>query len=100
MKFFAVAALFATAAVAHPLEDRNSWPSVCPDGLFSNPQCCSAQVLGIVGLDCSVLTTAGETPRDGADFRNICAKTGKQALCCVAPVAGQALLCQLAIGTN
>ncbi|KAL7928889.1 hypothetical protein V8C35DRAFT_284880 [Trichoderma chlorosporum] len=27
--------------------------SPCPSGLYSNPQCCSTDVLGILGLDCS-----------------------------------------------
>ncbi|KAL6871375.1 hydrophobin [Trichoderma novae-zelandiae] len=95
MKFFAIAALFAAAAVAQPLEDRTSSGSVCPPGLFSNPQCCATQVLGIIGLDCKVPSTQ---VYDGADFRNACAKTGAQPLCCVAPLAGQALLCQPAVG--
>lgn len=24
----------------------------CPSGLYSNPQCCSVDVLGVLGLDC------------------------------------------------
>lgn len=27
---------------------------VCPDGLYSNPQCCATDVLGAVGLNCAV----------------------------------------------
>ncbi|UKZ74147.1 hypothetical protein TrVFT333_001806 [Trichoderma virens FT-333] len=50
MNFFTAAALFAAVVVAHPLEHRSS--DVCPAGLFSNPQCCSALVLDAVGLDC------------------------------------------------
>ncbi|RFU79287.1 hydrophobin [Trichoderma arundinaceum] len=68
--------------------------SVCPAGLFSNPQCCSTVVLGIVGLDCATPTSA---PIDGADFGRICAARGQQARCCVLPViskAGQGVLCQ------
>ncbi|KAL6882389.1 hydrophobin [Trichoderma longibrachiatum] len=90
MKFFAIAALFAAAAVAQPLEDR-SGGTACPPGLFSNPQCCATQLLGIIGLDCKV---PSQSVYDGADLRNACAKTGAQPLCCVAPLAGQALLCQ------
>lgn len=41
MQFFAVA-LFATSALA----------AVCPTGLFSNPLCCSTNVLDLVGVDC------------------------------------------------
>lgn len=54
MKFFTAAALFATAAIAGPVEVRTGNGSICPTGLYSNPQCCSAQVLGIIGLDCTV----------------------------------------------
>ncbi|KAK1252467.1 hypothetical protein MKX08_003654 [Trichoderma sp. CBMAI-0020] len=97
MKFFAAIALFATAAIAGPVEVRTGGGNICPDGLFSNPQCCATQVLGLIGLDCQV---PGQTPRDGVDFRNICAKSGDQPLCCVAPIAGQSLLCQVPVGTN
>ncbi|PTB70398.1 hypothetical protein BBK36DRAFT_16079 [Trichoderma citrinoviride] len=98
MKFFAIAALFAAAAVAQPLEvleDRSGSGSVCNPGLFSNPQCCATQVLGLIGLDCKV---PSQSVYDGTDFRNVCAKTGSQPLCCVAPLAGQALLCQPPVG--
>lgn len=54
MKFFTIAALFAATAIAGPLEVRTGSGSICPTGLYSNPQCCSAQVLGIIGLDCQV----------------------------------------------
>ncbi|KAM0481089.1 hypothetical protein ACHAPX_003983 [Trichoderma viride] len=97
MKFFAAAALFATAAIAGPVEVRTGTTPICPDGLFSNPQCCDAQVLGLLGVGCEV---PSQTPRDGVDFKNICAKTGDQPLCCVVPVAGQALLCQVPVGTQ
>ncbi|GFP53041.1 hypothetical protein ACSS6W_000479 [Trichoderma asperelloides] len=94
MKFFTAAALFAAVAIAGPVEVRTGG-NICPVGLFSNPQCCDTQVLGIIGLGCEV---PPQTPRDGADFKNICAKTGDQALCCVLPIAGQDLLCQAAVG--
>ncbi|EHK42849.1 hydrophobin [Trichoderma atroviride IMI 206040] len=95
MKFFVATALFATAAIAGPVEVRTGTAPLCPNGLYSNPQCCDTLVLGIVGLGCEVPT---QTPRDGVDFKNICAKTGDQAVCCVVPVAGQDLLCQTAVG--
>ncbi|KAM0465382.1 hypothetical protein ACHAPV_001429 [Trichoderma viride] len=84
---FSIIALFATGALA----------SVCPTGLYSNPQCCGANVLGVAALDC-------HTPRTpvvaGPIFQAVCAaEGGKQALCCVAPVAGQDLLCEEAPGT-
>lgn len=54
MKFFAAAALFATAAIAGPVEVRTGTTPICPSGLYSNPQCCDTLVLGIVGLGCEV----------------------------------------------
>ncbi|POR35504.1 Hydrophobin-like protein [Tolypocladium paradoxum] len=101
MKFFAVAALFA-GALAVPTEhgggggggggDRDF---KCPVGLFNSPQCCATILLGAVGLDCNV-------PRkgfhDATGLKNVCAGEGKQAACCVLPVAGQAVLCQPASG--
>ncbi|KFG78354.1 hydrophobin [Metarhizium anisopliae] len=94
MKFLAVAALLAGAAIAAPTSNTGGG-LVCPSGLYSNPQCCSADILGVIGLDCK---SPGSTPHDGADFRRICADTGDQALCCVIPVAGQNLLCVTAVG--
>ncbi|KAK1255943.1 hypothetical protein MKX07_008202 [Trichoderma sp. CBMAI-0711] len=85
MQFFAVA-LFATSALA----------AVCPTGLFSNPLCCATNVLDLVGVDCKTPTIAVDT---GAIFQAHCASKGSKALCCVAPVADQALLCQKAPGT-
>ncbi|KAK4077344.1 fungal hydrophobin [Trichoderma aggressivum f. europaeum] len=87
MKFFAVAALFATSAMA----------AVCPDGLFSNPLCCATSVLDLVGVDCSTPTAALSS---GPFFQAHCASKGKQPLCCVAPVADQGVLCQKPIGTQ
>nr|WGC84523.1 hydrophobin [Trichoderma koningiopsis] len=86
MKFSIIA--FATGAFA----------AVCPTGLYSNPQCCGANILGVAALDC-------HTPRapvlTGPGFRTVCAaEGGKEALCCVAPVAGQDLLCQPATGAQ
>nr|AWT58105.1 hydrophobin [Trichoderma harzianum]QFR52897.1 hydrophobin [Trichoderma harzianum] len=70
---------------------------VCPTGLYSNPQCCSTLVLGIVGLDCSTRNIATSV-HDPSAFKNACAAKGAQAVCCVLPVAGQDVLCQTAIG--
>ncbi|KAL7818707.1 hydrophobin-2 [Trichoderma aethiopicum] len=86
MQFFAVA-LFATSALA----------AVCPTGLFSNPLCCSTNVLDLVGVDC--VTPPANVP-DGVFFQAHCASKGKQPLCCVAPVAKQGVLCQKPIGTQ
>lgn len=53
---------------------------LCPDGLYSSPQCCSADVAGVADLDCKV---PGKTPSDGQEFRKICAKGGMEPKCCV-----------------
>ncbi|KAG6186104.1 hypothetical protein E4U10_005883, partial [Claviceps purpurea] len=37
-------------------------------------------------------------PRSGDNFKSTCAAAGKHASCCVIPVAGQAVLCQPAMG--
>ncbi|PTB45256.1 hypothetical protein M441DRAFT_54328 [Trichoderma asperellum CBS 433.97] len=87
MKFF-IATIFATGALAI---------SVCPTGLYSNPQCCGANILGVAALDC-------HTPRapilPGALFEAVCSdEGGKEPLCCTIPVAGQDLLCVAPVGT-
>ncbi|KAL5088209.1 hydrophobin [Trichoderma cf. simile WF8] len=89
MKFFAAAALFATSAMA---------ASVCPTGLYSNPLCCSDNVLGLIGLDCSTPTVA--IGSDPVIFQANCASKGKQPLCCVAPAADQGILCNKPAGTH
>ncbi|KAM0458062.1 hypothetical protein ACHAO4_002784 [Trichoderma viride] len=80
-------ALFATGALA----------SVCSTGIYSNPQCCGVNILGVAALDC-------HTPRvdvlNGPIFQAVCAaEGGKQAVCCAIPVAGQDLLCEEPVGT-
>ncbi|TQV96986.1 Hydrophobin 2 [Cordyceps javanica] len=69
----------------------------CPAGLYSNAQCCSTDLLGLVDIDCNV---PSRQPTSGRDFRDMCAATGKSAKCCVIPVAGQDVLCQDAIGAQ
>ncbi|PTB70503.1 hydrophobin-2 [Trichoderma citrinoviride] len=85
MQFFAVA-LFATSALA----------AVCPEGVFSNPLCCSSVLLEAVGLDCSTPTAPVDT---GILFQAHCATKGAEPACCAVPVAGQAVLCQKPVGT-
>ncbi|KAK5998979.1 Hydrophobin-1 [Cladobotryum mycophilum] len=97
MQFFAVAALFVAGALASPvaqIEARTDGP-VCPPGLFSNPQCCATDVLGLISLDCHVPINP---IRDARNFREVCAASGQQPRCCVAPVASQAVLCQPPVG--
>ncbi|KAK5998950.1 Hydrophobin-1 [Cladobotryum mycophilum] len=98
MKFFAVAALFVAAAIAQPTTIDEHWANTrsvpgkpCPDGLFSVPQCCATDVLGVLALDCHA--PKRDCPDTGS-LRQECAKVGQQARCCLLPVAGQALICQ------
>ncbi|KAJ4856931.1 fungal hydrophobin domain-containing protein [Trichoderma breve] len=95
MQFLAVAALLFTAAFAAPsteapagLARRNeAW---CPRGLYSVPQCCDADVIGVADLDCVVPPFA---PSRCKSFYGACASIGRQPKCCVLPVAGVAVLC-------
>lgn len=41
---------FAVGATAAPLASYSS--GVCPIGLYSNPQCCATDVLGVAALNC------------------------------------------------
>ncbi|KAL6830233.1 hydrophobin [Trichoderma camerunense] len=102
MKFLVIAALLAAVADAHPAEDAGDkewWGNhhnddkspICPQGLYSNPQCCGSYLLGIIGLDCH---TPNEKFYDSEDLRKECAKAKETALCCVASVSDEAILCQ------
>ncbi|EUC33730.1 hypothetical protein COCCADRAFT_95287 [Bipolaris zeicola 26-R-13] len=79
----------AVGATAAPLASYSS--GVCPIGLYSNPQCCATDVLGVAALNCQNPAT---TPTSADQFISGCAGTGQQAKCCVIPVANQAVLCQ------
>ncbi|PTB64898.1 hydrophobin [Trichoderma citrinoviride] len=94
MQFLAVAALLFTTALAAPSSDpsgivrrANVW---CPRGLYANPQCCDVDVLGVADLGCVVPPSK---PSSCKSFGSVCASIGRQPKCCVAPIAGQALLC-------
>ncbi|KAM3434799.1 hypothetical protein NHJ13734_005818 [Beauveria thailandica] len=63
----------------------------CPPGLYGNPQCCATDLLGLVTLNCF---TPKNSPTSANSFKRICAADGQQAMCCVIPIAGQAVLCQ------
>lgn len=62
MQFFTVATLFLATAFAAPSDShghgvarRQAAPDFCPPGLlYSNPQCCGVDVLGLADLDCVV----------------------------------------------
>ncbi|KAL7944876.1 fungal hydrophobin domain-containing protein [Trichoderma barbatum] len=84
--------------VIPPAHQPGNAPSpLCPVGLYSNALCCATSVLGVADLDCKVPNTF---PRNGAEFKSVCAKTGAQAQCCVLPILGQSLLCKPAIGAQ
>ncbi|KAH8169255.1 fungal hydrophobin domain-containing protein [Sarocladium implicatum] len=63
----------------------------CTSTLYSNPQCCATDVLGVIGLNCA---NPSEAPASKDAFVADCATVGQQALCCVLPVANQDVLCQ------
>ncbi|KAJ4154115.1 hypothetical protein LMH87_010578 [Akanthomyces muscarius] len=90
MQFIVIASLIASVfAVPADVAPRNG---VCQNGgLYTSPQCCSADV-----LDVACLSGGGppEPPSDANNFRDICGRIGKQAKCCVlAEVANQDVLC-------
>lgn len=55
---------------------------LCPAGLYGQPQCCGTDQLGLLDLDCK---HPSSPPSNVADFKSICAKSGKAAKCCVLP---------------
>jgi hypothetical protein len=57
MKFITAAlALFASIAVAAPVEERQVY--IPCSGLYGSAQCCATDVLGVVNLDCGQRTFA------------------------------------------
>lgn len=63
MQFFAAATLLLATAFAAPSVDSNgngvarrqAAPNFCPPGLlYSSPQCCDVDILGVADLDCVV----------------------------------------------
>ncbi|KAG6297052.1 hypothetical protein E4U46_000700 [Claviceps purpurea] len=96
--FNTILTFVAGTVVALPTTDKNAtFPAkmgsrghgVCPDFLYSVPSCCSTDVLGILGLDCS-------TPSSTWNLKGICASEGKQPLCCTLDLSnglGLGVLC-------
>ncbi|KAI1755750.1 hydrophobin-like protein [Xylaria castorea] len=88
--FVAIFGLLAAAVSATPTYNPTPYHP-CPNGLYSSPQCCATDVLGVADLDChspsAVVTSA-------SSFKNVCAAGGQRARCCVIPVLGQSVLCQ------
>jgi len=65
--------------------------ALCPAGLYSSPQCCATDVLGVADLNCA---TPPSVPTSISGFTGICASIGQEARCCVLPILGQAVLCE------
>ncbi|KAK1242935.1 hypothetical protein MKX08_005747 [Trichoderma sp. CBMAI-0020] len=106
MQFFTIATLFLATAFAAPSVDSNgngvarrtAVPPFCPPGLlYTVPQCCDVDVLGVADLDC---VTPPSAPSNCKTFAGVCSKIGREPKCCVLPVAGQALLCVDPVGTR
>ncbi|TGJ82826.1 hypothetical protein E0Z10_g5939 [Xylaria hypoxylon] len=85
---FAIIGFVATFATAVPT-DTNPYVA-CPVGLYSVPQCCATDVLGVADLNCH---SPSASPFSVSNFRDICANGGQRARCCVLPILGQAVLC-------
>ncbi|KAF7197854.1 Cryparin [Pseudocercospora fuligena] len=62
---------------------------VCTSGW--TPQCCATNVLGVAGVDCSVVP---DTITSRANFEEQCSEQGLSSSCCLIPVLGQGLVCQ------
>ncbi|RWA14144.1 hypothetical protein EKO27_g978 [Xylaria grammica] len=88
---FAIIGFIATAVSAVPTTNTGTPAALCPVGLYSVPQCCATDVLGIADLNCH---SPSSSPFDVYNFRDICANGGQRARCCVLPLLGQAVLCE------
>ncbi|KAI1181127.1 hydrophobin-like protein [Nemania sp. FL0916] len=94
----AIIGAIATAVSAAPGDGYPTNPTpydACPDGLYSVPQCCATDVLGVADLDCA---SPKSVPTSAANFASICAAGGQRARCCVVPVLGQSVLCETPAG--
>ncbi|KAF2969046.1 hypothetical protein GQX73_g4580 [Xylaria multiplex] len=85
----AIIGAIATIVAAVPTNDPPV--KLCPSGLYSSPQCCATDVLGVADLNCH---SPSAVPFSVSNFRDICANGGQRARCCVLPILGQAVLCQ------
>ncbi|KAI1203447.1 hydrophobin-like protein [Nemania serpens] len=87
----AIIGFIATAVSGMPTNDPPANYIACTNLLYSSPQCCATDVLGIADLDCH---SPSAVPFSVSNFRDICANGGQRARCCILPVLGQAVLCQ------
>ncbi|KAI0434891.1 hydrophobin-like protein [Xylaria sp. FL1042] len=86
---------FIATAVSGAPTDGNSPYVACPSGLYSVPQCCATDVLGVADLNCG---SPSSVPYSASNFRDICANGGQRARCCVLPILGQSVLCETPAG--
>ncbi|KAK4161357.1 fungal hydrophobin-domain-containing protein [Cladorrhinum sp. PSN259] len=93
MKFTISTTIFFAAALQSGLSLADD---VCPEGnLYTVPQCCKTDFLGVAASRCRFPTLTAESPEE---LRDICASTMNSPFCCTVPVAGQGALCIPAIG--
>ncbi|KAI1091189.1 hydrophobin precursor [Rostrohypoxylon terebratum] len=85
----------ASAVLATPGYNADGSYFACNPGLYSNPQCCSVDVLGVADLNCA---SPSRAPSSAPEFQAICASGGQIARCCVLPIAGQDVLCETPVG--
>ncbi|KAJ2986222.1 hypothetical protein NUW58_g5129 [Xylaria curta] len=83
------------AVSAIPTDGGNNYAACGVDGLYSAPQCCATDVLGVADLNCH---SPSQVPFNVNNFRDICANGGQRARCCIIPILGQALLCKTPTG--
>ncbi|KAJ3562609.1 hypothetical protein NPX13_g8503 [Xylaria arbuscula] len=91
----AITSVFAAVASANPTYGGGKPYVACPSGLYSVPQCCATDVLGVADLNCGSPSASFSS---AASFKSVCAKGGQRARCCVVPVLGQAVLCETPAG--
>lgn len=59
MRYSYAAVAFASGAFAAPLLSGYGGDStVCPSGLYSTPQCCATDILGVAALNCYARTSS------------------------------------------
>ncbi|KAI7773344.1 hypothetical protein LA080_011202 [Diaporthe eres] len=69
--------------------------TACTSLLYSQAQCCSADVGGVADLTCA---SVAPIPTSPDSFKDICAESGQTAMCCTATVVGVSLVCQTPVG--
>ncbi|KAI0468731.1 hydrophobin-like protein [Xylaria cf. heliscus] len=96
MQFTLITLIGAIATAVSAAPNNPPTPYVpCPSGLYSVPQCCATDVLGVADLNCG---SPSSVPFSASNFRDICANGGQRARCCVIPILGQSVLCETPAG--